>query len=553
MVAWIHQRIGWVGLMVILIGLIGAYFRLTQLGHQILIDDEWHAIHALIRLDYQQIFLSFGHADHSIPLTLFFKALAETVGLTEWRMRIFPMMGGLITIALVPWLLRPWLRSYEPWVLALLIALSPILIHFSRYVRPYAITIPLTFAAVIALWRWWHEGKREWLAVFIPASVLAGWMHPLTLLFTGGGLLWFGLVSLKDLLKNRDMSGLMRVVPPGLVTVALSSALVLPPLLADPHSMAAKTGVHQLQFTTLVRAWELVAGVAHWGVAGPMLVLAVVGAYILWVREKMFVLYWVFLTTLAFVTVVLLNPAWVHHALVPVRYLSIAIPWVLALIAIGFVTVVHWLSQYNRPMMTGALAGGVMLAWFLGLLSVGPHWATYGQFNQFAGHMRYHFDYDFVRNPFSVVVDSVEMPKVYQAMKDEPGDWTLIEAPWRFESHYTPFSGFQRQHQMPIKIGMLNGLCADWVVGELPYQDGEKEFRFSQFVHLADVPYVLTDQNHFVVIHKEDMLDDIRAMPDVGRCIEGLGDRLGAPWYEDEARVIYQVRSGLSESLSSSH
>lgn len=543
MIAWIQRRLGLMGLMALGIGLIAAYFRLTQLGHQILIDDEWHALHALIRLDYQQIFLSFGHADHSIPLTLLFKAMAETIGLSEWRLRALPIMGGLVTVALVPWLLKPWLRSYEPWVLALLLALSPILIHFSRYVRPYALTIPLTFAAVIALWRWWHEGRREWIAVFIPASVLAGWMHPLTLLFTGGALLWFGLVSLKNLLQHRDMSGLMRVVPPGLVMVALSSALVLPPLLADPHSMAAKTGVHQLQWTTLIRAWELVAGVAHWGVAGPMLVLASVGVVVLWQREKMFVLYWLFLTTLAGITLVLLNPAWVHHALVPVRYLSIAIPWVLGLIAIGFVTVVQWLSQYNRPAMTASLAGGVMLAWFLGLLAVGPHWATYGQFNQFAGHMRYHFDYDFVRNPFSVVVDSVEMPEIYQTMANEPGDWTIVESPWRFESHYTPFSGFQKAHQMPIKIGMLTGLCSEWVVGELPYQDGKTRWFMSQFVHLADLPEAM-DENFFLVVHREPMMDDIRVVPQVAPCIDALNARLGSHWYADEKRVVYKVLAG---------
>lgn len=548
MLAWIQTRVGLAFLMATLIAIIAVYFRTTQLGHQILIDDEWHAIHALIRLDYQQIFLSFGHADHSIPLTLLFKALSETIGLTEWRMRVLPLVGGLVTVALVPWLMRPWLRSYEPWVLALVLALSPILIHFSRYVRPYAITIPLTFAAVIALWRWWHEGKREWIAVFVPASVLAGWMHPLTLLFTGGGLLWFGVVSLKDLLKNRDMSGLMRVVPPGLVTVALASALVLPPLLADPYSMAAKTGVHQLQWDTLIKAWELVAGVAHWGVAGPMLILAGVGGAVLWQRDRAFVLYWFFLTTSAFVVVVLLNPAWVHHALVPVRYLSIAIPWVLALIGIGFVTLVHWLSQYNRPAMTAVLAGGVMLAWFLGLLSVGPHWTTYGQFNQFAGHMRYHFDYNFVRNPFTVVVDSVAMPTIYDTMASEPGDWMIVEAPWRFESHYTPFSGFQRQHQMPIKVGMLTGLCSDWVVGEVPYQHPTQRFSFSQFVHLAELPEALHDQNTFVVIHKDPMLDDVREVPAVDGCIDALNDRLGGPWYSDQARVVYKMPSSSPDS-----
>jgi len=62
---------------------VAAWLRLWQIGHQVLIDDEWHAVHKLMHSGYREIFLSFGHADHTIPLTLFFRLLADTVGLSD--------------------------------------------------------------------------------------------------------------------------------------------------------------------------------------------------------------------------------------------------------------------------------------------------------------------------------------------------------------------------------------------------------------------------------------------------------------------------------------
>ncbi len=517
------------------------FWRTTQLGQQILIDDEWHALHALMRLDYWQIFLSFGHADHSIPLTLLFKGLSETVGLSEWSMRVWPLLAGLVTVGLVPVLLRPWLRGHEPWLLAALLALSPILIHFSRYVRPFALTIPLTFLAIVALWQWWHQGHRRWGLVFVPAAVLAGWLHPLTLLFTGGGLLWFGAAALKDLLKHSDMSGLIKVVPLALATVALSSALILPPMLADPHALSANFGASEMTWPTLVWAWELVVGTAHWGMASLMLALACVGLVVLSRRDGWFVLYWVFITALASVVLSVLAPTWVNHALVPVRYLSVAIPMILALIAIGFVATLHWLNQFNPNLMAVALTAAALSLWLTGWVASGPLLATYGQLNQLAGAARYHHDYNFERNAYVQALETIPVPEVYQTMADAPGDWLIIEAPWRFESHRSPLVHFQRHHQLPIKIGMMTGLCADQVYGELPFDDPDREWNFQHFVHLADLPDAFSDINRFVVLNTQSVYAD-RPWPEaIQGCVAHFLDAWGQPWYQDNQRVIYRL------------
>ena len=48
----------------------GAALRIWQLDIQILIDDEWHAIHKLLRSSPLDIVTHLGYADYSIPLTL---------------------------------------------------------------------------------------------------------------------------------------------------------------------------------------------------------------------------------------------------------------------------------------------------------------------------------------------------------------------------------------------------------------------------------------------------------------------------------------------------
>ena len=96
------NRIAVVG--IALATLLAAWLRLHGLDIQVVQDDEWHAIHKLMTSSYADIARSFGFADHSIPLTLFYKALAETVGLDEFDMRIVQALCGIALVAICGWL-----------------------------------------------------------------------------------------------------------------------------------------------------------------------------------------------------------------------------------------------------------------------------------------------------------------------------------------------------------------------------------------------------------------------------------------------------------------
>jgi len=544
-------RWGWLLAWAAVLG-IGIWLRFWQIDSQILIDDEWHAVHRLMQASYRDIFLSFGHADYTIPLTLWFKFLAETIGLTEWRMRALPLLFGTATIVMLPWVMRPWLNREARWLFAALIAVSPLLIHFTRYVRPYALTVPLTFMAMVALWRWWHEGGRSWLVFFVLAAVASAWLHPLTLLFTGSALLWFLGQSLYNISRRGSWHNFFRIVPVGILVSVLAGLLVLPPLLADPSAMQSKSGIHQVQLATFVRAWEMMVGTGYLLVAIGLGLLALAGAVRLAARDLAFALYWAFMSLIAVIVIVALDPAWIHHALVLVRYSAVFQPMILILLSLGMLTLAERAVnlkpavQPDQPRAGWNALIGTLLP--LGLVLSGPLTENYRGLNNFTSHMRYHFDYDFDRSVYVAVMNEAELPTVYRQMMVEPGDWTVVETPWHFESHYSPLSQYQRAHQMPVRIGMMSGLCTDWTFGELE-NDDDQTIRFDRFVFLDSLLHWRAEENRFVVFHRGSPFGEVRELPDIEPCIDRFRAQFGTPWFEDEDQVVFRLegRSPLAD------
>jgi hypothetical protein len=80
------------------------FLRTYGITQQVVIDDEWHAIHKLLFLVVRDHLVTFGMADHSIPLTLLYKAMADTVGLAEGRLRMPQIVCGVALVPVASWL-----------------------------------------------------------------------------------------------------------------------------------------------------------------------------------------------------------------------------------------------------------------------------------------------------------------------------------------------------------------------------------------------------------------------------------------------------------------
>jgi predicted membrane-bound mannosyltransferase len=146
--------------------LIGAWLRLEQIAIQVLINDEWHAVHQFIAHTPRQVCFDFGYADYSIPLGILDWYQAQWWGVSELTLRWPMLVRGLATLIVLPLHVAGRLGRPTAAVFALLIALSPLLVIFTRMARPYAITLLLGWVAHGAYQRYdrsadWRCGPRS--------------------------------------------------------------------------------------------------------------------------------------------------------------------------------------------------------------------------------------------------------------------------------------------------------------------------------------------------------------------------------------------------------
>ncbi|MBK1672470.1 hypothetical protein CKO35_03995 [Ectothiorhodospira shaposhnikovii] len=506
--------------------------RTWQLRTQLLADDEWHALHQIMAAGPAHIFTHFGHADHSIPLTLLYQWLAQGPGLTEWTLRLPLLIAGLVSVMLIPWLLRGLARTDEKLILAGLLAISPLLVYYSRTARPYALSVLLAVAAILAFRWWWLQGDRRWALAYSACTALAAWLHPITLAATAAPFAYQGLPALIRWFTRQDAGDLLRLIYLGLATLALLLILLGPPLYMDFQSLSGKSGVHQVTWSSFGQTLSLFAGSAHLPLLWGWLGLAALGLGILARRDPDAAAYLGFILVIATALVIHTDGAWIHHPLVLARYLLPLLPLLLIPVAIA-------LAGLTRPLPVALRAGllaGILALFYLG----GPLPAQYHQgINQFTGHMAYQFDYDWERNLYNRQLARETLPDFHHRLAEiPPGQVTLIQAPWYIEWHWNNWYLQQRVHQQHIRAGMVSGLCAEQAFGE--YSPDQHGIRLRHMVHLGDLAPGSGHGDYLVIDHRPPR-EGARPIPGFGHCVEILRQRLGDPIYRDEELEVFDL------------
>lgn len=512
----------------------GAYLRFTQLSSQILIDDEWHAIHKLLHSDVKGIVTSFGVADYSIPLTLYYRLLATHGGLTEWQMHLPMLVAGIGLLVVAPLLLR---RHASPPVLAawiVLLAISPILVYLSRTARPYALTCLLVFVAIVAFRNWWREAPhaRAWGAAYAIAAFLAGWLHLVTLPFT---LLPFAYAGWRALASSASGErAIARLVALALATAIPLTVVLVPPLVSSRAELAAKTATDSATWESVYRTLLMMFGISSPWLLAACVVLCVVGARRFASRNADHFRYVAFVCVGAGVAIVLARPPWIQHPLVLARYLLPALPFALLLLAEG---------AFALAGRVAALSPAVAACAGIGLFFAGPIPAYLYWPNQFMGHQRFQFDYDPAHNPYVLEIPREPIPAFYRELaKRPPGSVTLIEAPWRLESNFDPHPWYQQVHRQFVKIGLVTPTCGVRDFGDYPAS--VTELRFRNFVHLSDVLAGHASGAEYLVMHVvpwKTPPDATVDWPDVEACLPKIQASLGESVYRDDRIVVFAL------------
>ncbi len=512
----------------------GVTLRAWQIDIQILIDDEWHAIHKLLHAAGPfDIVTHLGYADYSIPLTLYYQWLYRTVGLSEWGMHLPPLLASIGLLLVGPRLLARWVPLSTRAVWSALVAIAPLLVYHSKIARPYALTSLLTFVAIVSFHTWLRERRRRDAVTYVIACVLAGWLHAITLPFTLVPFLYFGARALRPL----DRATLTRLVALGVLTAALIAATVMPPLVNDWEQFSQKTGRDFITAESVYRTLLMLAGTGSPWIALAVWSAVVAGARKLARRGDDVASYVATAIGIPSIVVALSGAEWISEPLVLARYLIPALPFVLLFAAEGlFAAVRHMRHVQWRVGATAFLIGGL----FIG----GPIPSEWRYPNQFWGHLRYQFDYDPAENPYVQRVPRDPLPAFYQELsKQRPGSVTLVETPWRLESQYNPQPLYQSVHHQLIRIGLVTPACGTYDFGEYAEQSG---LRMREFVHLSALLRGETDDDDYLVVHiraRNTATDPGVLWPDMSSCVSAFEARFGPSIYRDDQIVVFALRA----------
>ncbi|MET0345491.1 MAG: hypothetical protein ABW218_04440 [Casimicrobiaceae bacterium] len=521
---------------------VGCVLRLDQIGAQVLIDDEWHAVHQVLARTPGDMLLDFGYSDYSIPLGVLAWLESRAFGLSESLLRAPMLVCGIATLVAFPLYVARRLPPATVAVFAWLLAISPLLVIYSRMARPYAITLLLGWTAHAAFRCFWDQpqgGARAGL-LYGAAATLATWLHPIIGPFVLAPFVW-AMFELRRVPESQRRLRLRRLAGLALPTAAAMAVLMLPPLLAHPFALIGKGGVDSPSVETLVGAAHAWLGTPHGAVVLLCLALAALGARDV-TRALPEARTGALGVALTFLAIVATRPAWSHNAVAVARYLLPFVPLLLLAVAAGAVRAARWMGAATGPRR--ALAAAIATVPCVALAVHSPLYDLLRRPNSQTLHLLYHFDFRPDRNAYLPYVDKIPMSPFWISLAAFPRDSLfVVAAPFHFESYNWDAPRWERLSGQRVVPAFLTGFCVGERFGEVPV---DRAFRFRNAVHLADRASLAARGVDYIVWQKP-FEHPFRGGEEVvgaatAHCEAKLREALGPAAYEDHALVAYRLK-----------
>jgi len=173
---WNREPAFWWGLGFALLA--GFWLRWYLLKDLVFADDEWHGLYYVIGKSPGWLLTHFSIPGATcIPLNFYTWLLGEYHGWSELSLRLPSLVCGILVVAVGPLLARKFIGPARAMLLMALLAISPLLIFYSRICRPYSAVAFFGFAALLLAAHWMRSGSRRTAALFVAAGVLAVYFH----------------------------------------------------------------------------------------------------------------------------------------------------------------------------------------------------------------------------------------------------------------------------------------------------------------------------------------------------------------------------------------
>jgi hypothetical protein len=532
------SRYALIGLLLVLI--LGFWLRLDQFTVQVLLDDEWHAVHQLLRgLGPSDMFFNFGHADYSIPLGMLYWLQAHWFGLGELAMRWPMLMAGLgllLLFARVAW------RTFSPGisvVVTLLLAGSPMLVIYSHTARPYALTLLFSYLALFSFYRCLNTDSRAvaWGSAYSVCAAMTAWLHPVISPFVIAPLLLEG----ARWLGERKPGPARKLLGMAAGSAALAIPLVVPPLLAGTESLTSKLGQTGVNAGTIKGVWFFWLGTPSAAVLAVLLVLAALGIARLLKSDRAWqaALLGIALTALL---IVFMRPASVSNPGTFGRYLLPAMPLLFLSIACGLERMLNLRAPLKQ--VFSVVAMGVLAV----LVVQSPLWELNARPNTNMTHSRFQAGFRQHLNPIIAYQQKALPVSAFWSSlaAHPPATLRIAVAPFYFATYHWDGPRWEQASRQTTLPAFINSFCADQRPGEAPSDD---RFRFRNAYHMTGLVDPDKPRPDWIVftlpIPGFEGTPEGRAMQDeADLCLSRLREQLGPPVYQDG--VLQAWRTGTN-------
>lgn len=429
--------------------LVGAAPRLWGLSRQIVTGDELHAVESAVAWSLGKILTTYRLADHSIPLAAYDELLLTCgVPLTEVLLRLPAVLAGLAALLVLPLAVERRLGRRTAVLFGWLVALSPGLIYYSRFARPYAPVVLLGFVTGVCFWRFWEEeptgSGARWGVAYAVTAAAAVWLHPGAAPYVAAPLV-YGACDLLISSRGRPEGRRLRSLAwPGGLLALLLAAFLVPARRSFLEVLSKKGGAELPDLGTWGTVLQLQSGTASPWLSVLFWLIGLAGLVCLARRRPRLALFTGVQVACLLVGLFVLRPDGVHIPVVLHRYLLIGLP--VALLWVACALSAAWFAVSGR---TVGVARGAVGLFLFGLVATHPYVLDPAlRLGPFAG----------MNEASWFVLELPELtparvPRPYRVIAGEPGDGALVEAAsptasWRL----TPQLALWRAHGRPVVL-----------------------------------------------------------------------------------------------------
>lgn len=454
----------------LLIFLLGTYLRLWHWPSQMMLDDEWHALNFVFNRSFFDVILQQGLGANSIPVNIYAWLVLNTTGWSEPLLRLPSMLSGIAALVVIPLLTRRIWGNFVACIMAALLAVSPVVIFYSRIMRPYAPVMLLAMSSILLTLAWLKGGKRRDILFSALCGAFAIYYHLYAAIPVGMPFIVALVATIKPVgqrlrLMLESKTPFTDICIAGSIFAIIDGVLVVIPNLLNPWWSHGIHGVDRANWQTVVTVSSLISGTRN-PFLMPIIIALLLGGLVLMVRQSRTIGFAIVSSFVLFTLIMAKTTQEGAHAGIQVaRYGITFLPLAFIAIAVALACLGEYLSEKYIIFQRKQLLLSVALVAWLPFLATSPLWTIYSAPNNFTNQSAYQYRYDPIkwqeRSPerdlaLGVSMAYSDIPQFYkqsELLKTAKG---VIEYPMMIGDHFNLYYYYQHFHRLPVVAGFVS-------------------------------------------------------------------------------------------------